>query len=64
LSLLLLRHGGIGGGIEVASQLSIIAPFFKQPFPETKLLQSGNFEQNFFPEEIALANVDEGSRTL
>jgi hypothetical protein len=51
-------------GIDVASRLSIIAPFFIQPSPEAKLLQSGNFEQNFFPEEIAFADVDEGSRTL
>jgi len=35
-----------------------------QPSPETKPLQSGNFDQNFFPEEIAFADVDEGSRTL
>jgi hypothetical protein len=52
----------IGSG--VASRFSINALFFIQPSPETKLLQSGNFEQNFLPEEIAFADVDEGSRTL
>ena len=36
------------------SRLSIIAPFFIQSSPETKLLQSGNFEQNFFPEWIEI----------
>jgi hypothetical protein len=47
-----------------ASRLSIKDPFFIQPSPETKLLQPGSFEQNLFPEEIAFADVDEGSRTL
>jgi len=48
----------------VAFRFSINVPFFIQHSPEAKLLQSGNFEQNFLPEEIAFTDVDGGSRTL